>query len=240
MTSFSNKVLYTKGHLQHHSITITGTTSDTTKTISFREPIYNVISVEAVQGIIHSDNDATDDDWIRIKCPQVERRLEGKLGTGYDTGLAVVSAGTIFGVTHGARYFSKPKDNYSELTISLELVSSSDSNKTTLTLGKPWIIELELISIGVATHTDWKNIPNPADNPDDANNDRTHDYLHQPETMVVFSPKKKKKKATKNKESVKYPESSPSNSSLSRSSVVKGSLGALGVGTALAFGLKFK
>lgn len=239
MTSFSNKVLYTKGHLQHHSITITGTATELEKTVLFKDPIYNVIAVEAVQGIIHGDNDATDDDWVKITCPQVQRRLEGKIATNYDTGLAVVSAGTVFGATHGVRYFSKPKDKYSDLTISLELLSSSDSSKKTLALGKPWVIELDIISIGVATHTDWKNVPTPADNPEDTKIDKTLDYLHKPETMVVSTPEKKKKKKIPKKVMTRA-EPMVSTSSLANSSVVKGSLGVLGLGTALAFGLKFK
>ena len=242
MTSFSNKVLYSKGHLQHHSITITGAQNEFEKTIVLDVPIYNVISVEAVQGIVHGDS--THVEWIKIRCPQVERRLEGKIGTGYDTGLAVVNAGVVFGATHGVRYFSKPKDKYSDLTISLELLSSSQSNKTTLTMEKPWVIELDIISVAVATHTDWRNVPTPADDPEDANNDKTHDYLHKPETMVVSIPtdlnKKKKKKSQKKQTPDKAPEPFDSNSSLARGSVVKGSLGVLGLGAAMALGLKFK
>ena len=234
MTTFSNKVLYTKGHLSHHSIILQGTSSETEKKFTFKEPIKNVIAIEAVQGALWTTTTSDKNLWYKIRCPTVEKRLEGKMGTEYDTPLALVNANVPFALCHSVRYFSKPKDSVGELEIAIEpiegQVSSLDSN---------WIIELDITTVRVATHADWRNIPTSADVAEESGQkfDKVRDDLHSnfKNPLVTSVTKRKPKEKKKPK-----PTDGANQTSLSNSTVLKGSVGALGLGTALALGLKFK
>ena len=234
MTTFSNKVLYTKGYLDYHVITVKGNQTDTDITFNFKEPIKNVVSMEVVQGIIKS---GTTDAWIYVRCPEMERRLEGKINTGINTPLALINANVPYALPHTHRYFSKPRDSLSFVNILLEIASPENG---TLSLNGPWILEIELISIRVATHTDWRKIPQVDSNKEGATFDKVHDALEQkePDEIVVVAkeePKKKKEKFTTPKKAKPVPAESSLGSTL-----LTGTVGALGLGTAVALGVKFK
>jgi len=252
MTTFSNKLLYSKGHLDHHSIVLKGSATETDITFKFKDPIQNVVAVEAVQGML-TTSAGLGDTWVYIRCPLTERRLEGKYGTEFDIPLALIKTNYPFALNHNTRYFSKPKDSINELSLSFELATSAGGN--TLSLSAPWIIQLEITTVRIATHTDWRNIPEKAEG-EDSKFDKTLDAIEpttalRPEKFQENGMKKKKKKKTsidspareskssRSHNSKKIPQPKNASSSLG-SSVVKGTIGVLATGTALALGLKFK
>jgi len=256
MTTFSNKLLYSKGHLDHHSIVLKGSATDTEITFRFKDPIHNVVAVEAVQGMLTSGA-GSGDTWVYIRCPLTERRLEGKYGTEFDIPLALVKTNYPFALNHNTRYFSKPKDSVKELTLSFELASSASA--TSLSLSAPWIIQLEITTVRIATHTDWRNIPEKAEG-ESGQFDKTRDDIEpgsENKALTIkasrspreefgensLTRKKKKKKNTsidsRKKSQGPEPQGKVASSTLG-SSVVKGTVGVLAAGTALALGLKFK
>tara|TARA_B100001250_G_scaffold134251_1_gene114788 strand:- start:6260 stop:6988 length:729 start_codon:yes stop_codon:yes gene_type:complete len=242
MTTFSNKVLYTKGHLNHHSIILHST--QTEETFKFKEPVKNVIAIEAVQGIILTTG-TSPNYWCKVRCPLLEKRLEGKMGTEYDTPLALINANVPLALSHSTRFFSKPKDSIQELTLSLEDLSGNP-----FSLKDSWILELDITSVIVGTHADWKNIPSTKDVKDNPNQkfDKVHDHMEENfETPWVRSRTDKKNKKKKNNDvknintvSGIRDNTTINNSTLNTSNILKSSVGLLGVGTALAMGLKFK
>ena len=242
MTTFSNKLLYSKGHLDHHSIVLKGSATETEITFKFKDPIHNVVAVEAVQGML-TTSAGLGDTWIYIRCPLTERRLEGKYGTEFDIPLALIKTNYPFALNHNTRYFSKPKDSINELSLSFELATSAGGN--TLSLSAPWIIQLEITTVRIATHTDWRNIPEKAEG-ENSKFDKTLDAIEPgPRTPRVgfqesggIKKKKKKKtsidssdatqKSSRSHNSKKIPQAKNSPGSLG-SSVVKGTIGALGI-----------
>ena len=134
---------------------------------------------------------------------------------------------------HTSRYFSKPKDRLDSLNI---LIKRKLPTTGTTTLSSHWIMEIEIVTVRIPTHADWRNIP------DTELGQETSTILQEQSEDIVIKnpvsepPKEKKKK--KKKETMEIVPAS-TGSSL-EGSLVSGSLGLLGVGTALALGVKLK
>tara|TARA_X000001036_G_scaffold412213_1_gene425546 strand:+ start:4162 stop:4887 length:726 start_codon:yes stop_codon:yes gene_type:complete len=236
MPTFSNKLLYTKGYLDYHCLTLSG--NSTEEKFIFKEPIFNIVACEAVQGEIKTNNPL---DWISVICREIDKKNETGL-TGYDTKVILVKSEVPFVKTHATRYFSKPKDKLESITLKLQKVLPNTT--TPITLNGPWIIQLELTTVRVATHTDWRNISpidikSDGDISSDLNSDKTRDDLEKPDIKVLPEKKEKKKKSSRKaaKKDIKIPEPAhKENMSSLRSYLVNGGVGALGVGTAMALG----
>tara|TARA_X000001036_G_scaffold439549_1_gene491084 strand:- start:5556 stop:6263 length:708 start_codon:yes stop_codon:yes gene_type:complete len=235
MTTFSNKILYTKGNLDYRCLTLVGDSIE--QTFNFKDPLFNVISIEAAQGEINTNNSS---EWISVSCKEIDKKIENGI-TDYDTSLVLTKSTLPFVKTHTSRYFSKPKDRLDALSISMETTTGT---KPTLT--GSWIIELEIITVRVPTHADWRNIPD-TESGKDANEMLLES---EPNTTVSASKEKEKKEHKKNidtskkkpkkKENLKNKVVPVSSGSSLQSMLLASSLGLIGVGSAVAMGVNFK
>jgi len=226
MTTFSNKILYTKGQLDYRCIILTGNETETT--FNFKDPLFNVISIEAVQGEI-TTNDTTE--WVEVRCPEIDKRIENGI-TSYDTSLLVTKSAIPFIKSHTSRYFAKPKDRLDAVTV--YILRKLPSTGTT-TLSGDWIIELEIATVRVPTHADWRNIPDT-----EVSNDTSEILEVQVPALPITPPEPlvEKKRKKKKKENMEIQPAS-TGSSL-EGSLLSGSLGLLGLGSALALGVRIK
>tara|TARA_B100000902_G_scaffold373071_1_gene400684 strand:- start:699 stop:1394 length:696 start_codon:yes stop_codon:yes gene_type:complete len=231
MTTFSNKILYTRGQLEYRSITIVGNQTETT--FNFKDPLFNVISIEAVQGEITTDNS---DEWLDIRCKEIDKKIENGI-TSFDTSLLLTKSGIPFMKNHTSRYFSKPKDRLDSLNI---LIKRKLPTTGATTLSSDWIMEIELVTVRIPTHADWRNIPETEQGQETSEflQDKTEDVVLIKNPVSPEPPKKKNKKKKDKKEKMEIAPAS-TGSSL-EGSLITGSLGLLGIGSALALGVKLK
>ena len=247
MTTFSNKILYTKGQLDYRCLTLTSNQTETT--FKFKDPIFNVISIEAVQGEIKTNDP---DEWLDVRCKEIDKRIENGI-TSYDTSLVLTKSEVPFIKSHTSRFFAKPKDRLDSLTI---IINRKLPTTGSTTLSSDWIIELELTSIRVATHADWRNIPDteisketsevlgiePEDPQElaDASGFAKSPVAIKEKAELKQEERKKKKKIKKSKKEPMTEIQPASTGTSLESSIMTGSLGLLGIGSALALGIKLK
>jgi len=238
MTTFSNKILYTKGNLDYRSLILVGDSIE--QTFNFKDPLFNVISIEAAQGEINTNNAS---EWVSVSCKEIDKKIENGI-TNYDTSLVLTKSTLPFVKSHTSRYFSKPKDRLDAITISMKTISGTKPTLTGL-----WVIELEIVTVRVPTHADWRNIPETESGKD------SNEILLETEPNVTrtaskeIKDKNKKGVVTENSEnSKKKPKKekfknkvvpASSGSSL-QSMLLTGSVGLLGIGSAVAMGVNFK
>ena len=239
MTTFSNKSLYTKGQLDYRCLTLLG--NSTEQTFDFKDPLFNVISIEASQGEINTDNAS---EWITVRCKEIDKKIENGI-TNYDTSLLLTKSGVAFMKTHTSRFFSKPKDRLDSISISIETITGA--NKFPSLIGT-WVIELEIATVRVPTHADWRNIPDTESGEntseiliDDAKKEPPTPNKSKPKDTTKSAKSAKSAKSTKSssKENFKK-DSAPAKPSSLESSLLTGTLSLLGIGSAVAMGVNFK